>query len=52
MKIIVPQGQSKCVKGIWYNQGDEYEADGTETEVLPVEVVKPKNKIDKKEEAN
>jgi hypothetical protein len=50
MKIKVKQGESKCVNGIWYNQGEEYEADGTETEILPIEVVKQKNKTEKKEE--
>ena len=48
--IKVPQGQSKLVKGIWYNQGEEYEVDGSDTEILPIETVKPKKQYEKKDE--
>lgn len=50
MKKIVPQGKEVCVNGLWYNQGQEYESDGEEADILPVEVVKQKNKLEKKEE--
>jgi hypothetical protein len=51
MKYTVKQGESKLVNGIWYNQGEEVEIkDGSETEILPVEAVKPKTKEQKKEE--
>lgn len=51
MKKIVPQGESICVKGLWYNQGDVYEEEsGEETAILPIEVVKPKTKHEKKDE--
>ena len=51
MKKIVKQGDSICVNGLWYNQGDEYDADGSETEILPIETVKPKKQSEKKDEA-
>lgn len=51
MKKTVPQGESKLVNGLWYNQGEEYE-DGKETQALPVENEKPKGKQDKKEESS
>jgi len=48
MKKTVPQGESKLVKGIWYNQGEEYETE--EVESLPVESVKNKKQSETKEE--
>lgn len=50
MKKVVPQGESKLVNGIWYNQGDEYEMEGKDTEILPIETTKQKPKQEKKEE--
>lgn len=48
MKKTVPQGESKLVKGLWYNQGDEYESDDLE-DSKPVESQK-KKQPEKKEE--
>ncbi len=47
MKIKVPQGESHLVNGIWYNQGQEYDAEETVKSVGPVEVVESKGKKSK-----
>lgn len=49
MKKLVPQGESKLVNGLWYNQGEEYE-DGLPEKPSQTEESKSKKQSEKKEE--
>jgi hypothetical protein len=50
MKKLVPQGESKLVNGLWYNQGEEYEDGLPESKPSQAEESKSKKQSEKKDE--
>ena len=50
MKKLVPQGESKLVNGLWYNQGEEYEDGLPESKPSQTEESKSKKQSEKKDE--